>query len=154
MLPVHTILHPTDFSEQSEFAFRLACALARDYGARLVLLHVTPPPIVVYGGGPLTPEPWPTEEEVQAKLRELEGQAHRTRVESQAMVGDPVEMILRAAQETASDVIVMGTHGRTALARLLLGSVAEAVLRKSPCPVLTVKSPLPRQHAAADPLPQ
>ena len=55
------------------------------------------------------------------------------------MEGDPVDMILRAAEETHSDVIVMGTHGRTALARLLLGSVAESVLRKAPCPVLTAK---------------
>lgn len=59
--------------------------------------------------------------------------------------GDPVDMILRAAKETNSDVIVMGTHGRTALARLLMGSVAEAVLRKAPCPVLTVKPLLARE---------
>ena len=52
MLPLATILHPTDFSEHSEFAFRLACALARDYKARLVLLHVMPPPMVIYAGGP------------------------------------------------------------------------------------------------------
>lgn len=55
MLPVATILHPTDFSEHSEFAFRLACALARDYNARLVLLHVALPPIMVYGEAQL---PW------------------------------------------------------------------------------------------------
>lgn len=139
MLPLGTILHPTDFSEHSEFAFRLACALARDYNARLILLHVTPPPMVVYGGGAVPPDPWPSSAEAKAKLRELEGHAHHVRVESQVMEGDPVDMILRAAEETHSDVIVMGTHGRTALARLLLGSVAELVLRKAPCPVLTAK---------------
>jgi hypothetical protein len=58
------------------------------------------------------------------------------------MEGDPVDMILRAAAEAHSDVIVMGTHGRTALGRLLLGSVPEAVLRKAPCPVLTVRTPM------------
>lgn len=139
MLPLATILHPTDFSEHSEFAFRLACALARDYQARLVLLHVLPPPMVVYSGGPVPAETWPTVEEAREKLRQMEGQAHRVRVESQVLEGDPVDMILRAAEETNSDVIVMGTHGRTALARLLMGSVAEEVLRKAPCPVLTSK---------------
>ena len=69
----------------------------------------------------------------------MEAEAHHVRVESLVMEGDPVDMILRAAEETHSDMIVMGTHGRTALARLLLGSVAEAVLRKAPCPVLTAK---------------
>lgn len=149
MLPVATILHPTDFSEPSEFAFRLACALARDYDARLVLLYVTPPPMVIYAGGPVPPDPGPNLEEAQQKLRELEGQAGHVRVESLAMEGDPVDMIVRAAAETHSDLIVMGTHGRTALARLLLGSVAEAVLRKAPCPVLTVKVPKGAEKAMA-----
>jgi nucleotide-binding universal stress UspA family protein len=139
MLPLGTILHPTDFSEHSEFAFRLACALARDYNARLILLHVTLPPMILYAGGAVPPDPGLDIAEAKAKLRDLEGHAHRVRVESQVMEGDPVDMILRAAEETHSDVIVMGTHGRTALARLLLGSVAELVLRKAPCPVLTAK---------------
>lgn len=142
MLPLGTILHPTDFSESSEFAFRVACALARDYGARLVLLHVLPPPMVVYAGGPVPAETWPSSQEAKEKLRQLEGQAQRVRVESQVMEGDPVDMILRAAEETSSSLIVMGTHGRTGLGRLLLGSVAELVIRKAPCPVLSAK-PVP-----------
>jgi nucleotide-binding universal stress UspA family protein len=139
MLPLGTILHPTDFSDYSDFAFRLSCALARDYKARLVLLHVIPPPMVIYAGGPVPAETWPSPEEAEKKLRNMEALAHGVRVESQVMEGDPVDMILLAADETHSDVIVMGTHGRTALARLLLGSVAESVLRKAPCPVLTAK---------------
>jgi nucleotide-binding universal stress UspA family protein len=150
MLPIATILHPTDFSAPSELAFRLACALARDYGARLVLLNVSPPPMVVYGGGPVPPDPWPSLEEAKAKLRELENHAGHVRVESQVMEGDPVDMILRAAEETHSDIIVMGTHGRTALARLLLSSVAEMVLRKAPCPVLTAKSPMAQKLVAEE----
>jgi nucleotide-binding universal stress UspA family protein len=145
MLPLGTILHPTDFSEHSEFAFRVACALARDYKARLILLHVLPPPMVIYAGGPVPAETWPSVEEVKEHLRNLEEQTHHVRVESQVLEGDPVDMILRAAEETHSDVIVMGTHGRTALARLLLGSVAEVVLRKAPCPVLTVRTPMQTQ---------
>jgi nucleotide-binding universal stress UspA family protein len=149
MLPLGTILHPTDFSENSEFAFRLACALARDYKARLVLLHVIPPPVVIYAGGPVPAETWPSVEEIKEKLHHLEEHAHRVRVESQVMEGDPVDTILRAAEETHSDVIVMGTHGRTALSRLLLGSVAESVLRKAPCPVLTAK-PLPTRKKVVE----
>jgi nucleotide-binding universal stress UspA family protein len=150
MLPLGTILHPTDFSENSEFAFRLACSLARDYNARLVLLHAIPPPMIIYAGGPVPAETWPSIEEVKEKLRQLEGQAHRVRVEAQVMEGDPVDMILRAAEETHSDMIVMGTHGRTALARLLLGSVAEGVIRKAPCPVLTAKPIAARKKAVEE----
>jgi nucleotide-binding universal stress UspA family protein len=142
MLPLGTVLHPTDFSENSEFAFRVACALARDHNARLILLHVIPPPMVIYAGGPVPPETWPSTEEAQEKLRQLESRAHKVRAESQVLEGDPVDMILRAAEETDSDVIVMGTHGRTGLGRLLLGSVAESVIRKAPCPVLSAK-PVP-----------
>jgi nucleotide-binding universal stress UspA family protein len=149
MLPVATILHPTDFSEHSEFAFRLACALARDYDARLVLVHVTLPPVIIYGEGVVAPEPWIIRAEAKEKLQKLEVHAHHVRVESLVMEGDPVDMILRAATETHSDLIVMGTHGRTALARLLLGSVAETVLRKAPCPVLTVKA-MARRKAAVE----
>jgi nucleotide-binding universal stress UspA family protein len=149
MLPLGTVLYPTDFSENSEFAFRMACALARDYNARLILLHVMAPPMVIYAGGPIPAEMWPSIDEVREKLRELEGDAHRVRVESQVMEGDPVDMILRAAEETHSDVIVLGTDGRTGLGRLLMGSVAEAVIRKSSCPVLSVKT-LPAQQKAIE----
>ena len=139
MLPLGSILHPTDFSANSEFAFRVASALARDYNARLILLHVIPPPMVIYAGGPVPAETWPSVEEVKENLHKMEGRTCHVRIESQVLEGDPVDMILRAAEETHSDVIVMGTHGRTALTRLLLGSVAESVMRKAPCPVLTAK---------------
>jgi nucleotide-binding universal stress UspA family protein len=149
MLPLGTILHPTDFSENSEFALKVACALARDYNARLILLHVIPPPMVIYAGGPVPAETWPSTEEVQEKLRHLEGRVHKVRVESQVLEGDPVDMIVRAAEETSSDVIVMGTHGRTGLGRLLMGSVAESVIRKAPCPVLSAK-PMPARKKAIE----
>src|SRR5579884_1107109 len=149
MLPLGTVLHPTDFSENSEYAFQVACELARDYKARLVLLHVMAPPMVIYAGGPVPAEAWPSIDQVQEKLRELHGQAHQVRVEAQVMEGDPVDMILRAAEETDCDVIVMGTHGRTGLGRLLMGSVAEAVIRKAPCPVLSVK-PVPARRKVTE----
>jgi nucleotide-binding universal stress UspA family protein len=147
MLPVHTILYPTDFSEPSGFAFPVACALARDYNARLLMLHVVPPPIVVYAGGVMTADPGPTVPEMENQLREMAAGASHVRVDCQVMEGDPVDMILRAAKEIHSDVIVMGTHGRTALSRLVMGSVAEAVLRKAPCPVLTIRGPVATEPA-------
>ena len=144
MLPLRTILHPTDFSKHSEFAFEVAAALARDYNASLILLHVIPPPMVVYTGNCVPAEMWPNVEEIKENLRNLEKRTSRIPVESLIREGDPVEVILRVAKETHSDVIIMGTHGRTALCRLLLGSVAEAVICKAPCPVLTAK-PMLRQ---------
>jgi nucleotide-binding universal stress UspA family protein len=62
--------------------------------------------------------------------------------------GDPAREILRAAAETSADLIVMGTHGRGGLSRLLMGRVAEAVMRKAECPVLTVKAPLPAERVS------
>jgi nucleotide-binding universal stress UspA family protein len=144
MLAVQTILHPTDFSEQSAAAFGLACALARDYNARLILLHVAAPPLVAYGEGvfPLGIED--VRDEAIQKLARLEpGAGFRT--ERRVEEGDAVGGILHVAAETHADLIVLGTHGRTGLARLLMGSVAEQVVRKAPCPVMTVKTPFATQ---------
>ena len=153
MLPIHTILHPTDFSAHSEHAFRLACALARDYDARLILLHVASTPLVVYGEGvaPLDPEVYYAEE--KAKLFALTpGPA--IRAEHRFEEGDPGAEIPRVAQDVHADLIVMGTHGRTGLGRLLMGSVAEQVMRHAACPVLTVRTPFPEAVLAAEPLPE
>ena len=71
MMPIHTILHPTDFSPQAETAFNLACALARDYGARLIVMHVWEPPPVIYGDGYI-PTPMPDTSEIfRSKLENL-----------------------------------------------------------------------------------
>jgi nucleotide-binding universal stress UspA family protein len=143
MLPIRTLLHPTDFSERSRFAFQLACALARDYGARLVLLHVGRQPVITPVGGVIPPEPERYQAELTENLHKLQAQVPQLRVEAKlAIADDPAAEILRVAQETPCDLIVMGTHGWTGLGRLLMGSVAEQVLRRAACPVLTVKTPL------------
>jgi nucleotide-binding universal stress UspA family protein len=141
MLALRTILHPTDFSDYSAYAFRLACALARDYGARIVVLHVATPPVVVYGEGVLPPEPEGYKERLREQLHQVVSQDPKVPVEHRLVEGDAATEILRLAGETKCDLIVMGTHGRTGLGRLLMGSVAEQVVRKAPCPVLTVKTP-------------
>jgi nucleotide-binding universal stress UspA family protein len=152
MAPIHTILHPTDFSEQAAYALQLACSLARDYGARLVVLHVFRPP-VVYGEGLIPPDLGSLKEEERDQLQRLQVPDVGVRAERRLADGDPAAETIRAARELGADLIVMGTHGRTGLGRLLMGSVAEQVVRKAPCPVLTVKTPLPEAAPApAEPL--
>ncbi|HWE35988.1 MAG TPA: universal stress protein [Isosphaeraceae bacterium] len=141
MLPIKTILVPTDFSESSEHALRMACALARDYEARLVLLHVAPPPIV--GGTLAVPvDPRYYREALDEALAKVEPAELRGRVERHLREGDAAAEVLRMAEEKECDLIVMGSHGRRMLGRLLLGSVAEMVMRGSPCPVLVVRAPI------------
>jgi nucleotide-binding universal stress UspA family protein len=150
MLPIHTILHPTDFSQQSAFAFQVACSVARDYGAKLHIVHVMVPPLVVYGEGVLPVAAESLQEELRQKLDRLHGKDANVRVLHHLEEGQPVDQILHVAKETGCDLIVMGTHGRTGLGRVLMGSVAEGVIRKAPCPVLTIKNPLPEIKSAAE----
>jgi nucleotide-binding universal stress UspA family protein len=147
MLALGTILYPTDFSERSRSAFQLACALARDHGARLILLHVAGP-AVLYGEG-LTVLPTESyHEQLRERLQGLQAQAPKGVVELRVCEGDAAGEILRVADETKCDLIVMGTHGWTGLGRLLMGSVAEKVVRKAPCPVLTLRTPFPPAASA------
>jgi nucleotide-binding universal stress UspA family protein len=141
MLPIRTILHPTDFSPQAEYACRLASALARDYGARLILLHVKMIPTVAFGEfAALPPEPEETMENLKERLTQMK--PRDCAAEYVLTEGVPAEEIVNMAGDKHCDLIVMGTHGRTGLGRLLMGSVAELVVRRAPCPVLTVKMPL------------
>lgn len=146
MLRIATILHPTDFSTFSEHAFQMACSVARDHGSRLIVLHVAVPPVVGYGGA-MTPPP-------EGDWKALEDQLHRVlppdaniHVEHRLEEGVPAAEIVRVARETNCDLIVMGTHGRGGLARLLMGSVAEHVVRKATCSVLVVKTPFAESPA-------
>jgi len=141
MLPIKTILHPTDFSEPSRQAFRMACAVARDYGARVVVAHVMVLPLHAYREfGPLIPDPETVEGEVRQSLEALRPPHPAVPVEYRLCKGDAAIEIVALAEDLKADLIVMGTHGRTGLRRLALGSVAEVVLRRAPCPVLTVKA--------------
>jgi nucleotide-binding universal stress UspA family protein len=137
MSTMRTILHPTDFSPCSEVAGRLARELARDQGARLVVLSVTPVPGVV--PGPIPIEPRFFWDDLEETRRQLDGSDLKHGVESQLRRGEIVEEILRAADELDCDLIIIGSHGRGALFRMLVGSVAEALLRRSVRPVLLVK---------------
>jgi nucleotide-binding universal stress UspA family protein len=139
MYAIHTILHPSDFSEYSSHALAVAGSLARDHGARLIVLHVAEPEVVVGESGILVPLPPGCREDTLERLRGLPLPDPNIRVEPLLEEGNPVEEILRTAEQTRCDLIVLGTHGRTGLRRLLVGSVAESVLRRARCPVLTVR---------------
>jgi universal stress protein A len=130
---VTTILHPTDFSERSGYALRLACSLARDLRARLFVLHVVP--------SSLAAEKRAFGEDMSAELSRMEIPNLELPVQRRLEEGDPATEICRVAKEAGCELIAMGTHGRTGLGRLLMGSVAEHVVRRAPCPVLTVKAP-------------
>ncbi|QDV33396.1 universal stress protein [Tautonia plasticadhaerens] len=147
MLQIDRILAPTDFSKHSEAAVRTACELADRLGAELHLVHVLSDVVVPAGPDPMLISSMPPE-----YYREVEAQARRTletlcpadwprprRVVAEARWGDAVDEIHAYAAEQAVDLIVIATHGRTGLAHVLLGSVAERIVREAPCPVLTIR---------------
>ena len=138
MLPIKTILHPTDFSKPSEYALRLACALARDYQARLLLLHVVEPPVYYGELGMAVPLPADFHESLHQRLSRLVPVESGILVETILVEGNTSQQILRVAEEHHCDLIILGTHARTGLSRVLLGSVAEKIVRNARCPVLSV----------------
>jgi universal stress protein A len=142
---IRTILHPTDFSRYSENAWRVACSLARDYGANLLVLHVREIPVAVYGEFGTVPADTFDAGALRDELAKLEPTVSGVTVERRLTEGTPAAEIVRVAGENNCDLIVLGTHGRTGLGRLLMGSVAEQVVRRATCPVLTVKTPMPEK---------
>lgn len=148
------ILVPVDFSEPSRVALEQACRMAAELpGSVIELLHVVEPPVSLPGGG-LAASGGLYYMTGQRAFRDAQKQidqvlasvAGRDRFDVHARVepGYPTETILRVAEQSAFDLIVMGTHGRTGLRHLVMGSVAETVVRRAPCPVLTVRAPDPR----------
>jgi universal stress protein A len=134
-----TILFPTDFSTASDAALPHAEVLAKQAGATLLIVHVEEPPLA-YGGGELyygLPEP--NSERIQKMLEDIKPSDQAIPYEHRLTMGDPAAEVVRIATDETSEMIVMGTHGRTGLTRLLMGSVAEAIVRRSPCPVLTFR---------------
>lgn len=145
---IGTILHPTDFSEPCNEAFRIACLLAKDHAAQVIVVHVPEPWVETFGMAPSPPLPAGYRGGLEARLGLIQSSVPDVRVKGRVEEGEPAAGILSAAQATECDLIVMGTHGRTGLERLLMGSVAENVLRTSPYPVVTVKTP----HLGSEPL--
>lgn len=133
-----TILFPTDYSATSEAALRYAIKLARSSSAKLLVLHVVPPDIAYEGVAPISSHQMQELEEARlAAIVDAAASENGVRVEKRILQGDPTAEIVETAKREAASAIVMNTTGRTGLRRLLMGSVAEGVLRKAPCPVLT-----------------
>jgi nucleotide-binding universal stress UspA family protein len=147
------ILFPTDFSTCSDAGLAQATSLARDSGARLLILHVEEPP-AVYGGGDMYYGVLePDDAEIRQMLEAVVPTDPAIPYEHRMTKGDPADQIVEVARQEGADMIVMGTHGRTGLRRLLMGSVAEAVVRRAPCPVLTFKQPAETVPAHEPPAP-
>jgi nucleotide-binding universal stress UspA family protein len=145
------ILAPTDFSEDSDLALTYAVTLAEKFSSEIIAVHVDQPlaPVMVSELNPgldVSTMNRIAEEGRLLALKELDATVARLRdngVKARGLmrVGAPFLEIIHAAQSEAIDLIVMGTHGRTGLAHVLMGSVAERVVNKAPCPVLTIRHP-------------
>lgn len=143
MIDLKRILVSTDFSETSQAALRYGVELARRFRARLYLLHVPPDP------GEAAEAEYPIgifdimQNDAHDRLLHLltDAEASELRPECAMRLGAPADEIVKYATEHEIDLIVLGTHGRKGVARLVLGSVAENVVRHAPCPVLTVHHP-------------
>ena len=148
MTRITRILVPTDFSATADAALDYAYELAGKFGASIELLHVLDDPFVVDG---MASEAYISEAPVlrTAMLQEAQERLrHRAspregipRIETEVIFGHGARTIAEYAAERGADLLVMGTHGRTGFAHLMLGSVAERLVRTAPCPVLTVRHP-------------
>ncbi len=142
---IKKVLVPIDFSPGSKQAIALACDLAKPYGAELMLLHVYQTPGFVYPDGFMPVSAKMLREmltKIDEGMTELERHAQRcgaARVKGKTIEGAPAAEIVREASAGNFDLIVMGTHGHTGIKHALLGSVAENVVRRAECPVLTVR---------------
>lgn len=153
MFQLRIILHPTDLSDHSGYAFHIAADLAVQNRATLLVLLVVETlgaENATYGEVVSQPEPESYRRRLDEDLRRLVPAPPGVSVRYLLAAGDPAEEIGRVAREEACDLIVMGTHGRTGLNRLLMGSIAEQVVRTAPCPVLTTRLPEARGEIAAN----
>lgn len=134
------LLVPIDFEAASAKALALAKDLAARLGGQVVLVHAYQLPVYTYPGLEPTLLPSFHTEVAAAAQRALDQLAKQEGVTAVLREGDPATEVLAAAQELGATMIVMGTHGRSGVAHLILGSVAEKIVRKSPVPVVTVRA--------------
>jgi nucleotide-binding universal stress UspA family protein len=147
MSRIRRILHPSDFSRASSAAFAKAVEMAKTNRAELLVVHVLTPVIPMMGDGYVSPKVYEEIEatarsHAQTQLDRLLAKAKQARVRVKGLLmegGVPHEQITRAARSKRADLVVIGTHGRTGLAKFFLGSVAGRVVSSAPCPVLTVR---------------
>jgi nucleotide-binding universal stress UspA family protein len=148
MIELRRILIPTDFSKYSQAALTYAAAFAERFDAELCLLHVVQNlALVIPDVVTMEPSALPSPEQftpaIQSGFDRLiqDNQLSKLKTRREIREGTPFYEIIQFARENDMDLIVMGTHGHSGLAHVLLGSVTEKVVRKAPCPVLTVRHP-------------
>ncbi|HEY6838757.1 MAG TPA: universal stress protein [Geobacteraceae bacterium] len=147
MKPFDKILFATDFSEGSEHAFDYAYALARQFNARLILIHVINEPVDLRGFYVPHISFEKLEQEIEASAEKMMEKFCRTKIkdfdnyEAKIVTGIPYDEILKKADDEKVALIVLGTHGRSGIDHILFGSTAERVVRKASCPVMTVRLP-------------
>jgi nucleotide-binding universal stress UspA family protein len=144
-IDLRLILVPIDFSSHAEAVLAWGAHLAEEHGSRIVLLHVYHLPVEFQQleGAYLPPDFWSTvKSEAEQTLARYAEQlrAHKLEVEAVVREGYPASVIVDEAESRSADLIVIGTRGLSGLKHLLLGSIAERVVQKAPCAVLTVKS--------------
>jgi nucleotide-binding universal stress UspA family protein len=139
---------PIDFSDASRAAMEVGADLARRFGAEVILLHAYPIPGYTFPDGSVMASPKMMQELAEQAQRHLEGwrvDAERLvgapRVTIEKAIGEPAAEIVAFARDRAVDLLVLGTHGRTGIEHALMGSIAERVVRRAHCPVLTVRPP-------------
>ncbi len=144
---IRRIMYATDFSEASHAAFTKAIELAQITGAEVVVTHVLPQVAMLIGEGTyISPETWNeitmgARVDADQQLAELVSAAAKAEVKATSLIleGIAAEQLARAAKDETVDLLVLGTHGRTGLSKVFLGSVAARVVATAPCPVLTVR---------------
>jgi nucleotide-binding universal stress UspA family protein len=143
MITIKSILCPMDFSDASKNAFRYACEFAKSMGSKIMLLNVIEPRPMA---ADMTLNYIPLEDDMANAAREdfepliQEAKSKGVDVTADVMIGVPADMILAQMADIDASLLIMGSHGKTGLSRLLMGSVAEAVVRKAKIPVLIVKA--------------
>ena len=146
MSRLRRILHPTDFTRASTAAFKRAVARAKADRAQLLIAHVLAPTVPMAGEGYISPKVYDdletsAEKYAQKRLAALQAKARAAGVKAVTLLLDGVadQQIVRAARLKKADLIIMGTHGRSGLAKFFLGSVTSRVVATAHCPVLTVR---------------
>ena len=151
MIPFKHILVATDFGAASRAALELAISIASRYESKVTLLHVYSVPAVDFAEGFY----WPVDELERVSRRMLDATVAEVsgrcpRLEAKLAFGDPAQHILESAAQHEADAIIVGTHGRRGIARALLGSVADKIVRLSPIPVLVVPEPSKAETSTVD----